>query len=167
MLQAEYKYTDYTGYSENYSENFYTKEPAKGKKVNPDRARKKKLLFKVIVLFFAYALVLVYLCVKGATLDYQIVQLEKEIHQIETENLRLEYLTENSCSLENVEKIAVAELGMRKPEAKIDLAVLEPEIKPSVPEKFEVNETDTGKITEKEKPFYRLYSNLSLLAAKK
>lgn len=164
MLQAGYKYEDYSYYSMNKEEIGY--KPVYESRVDLLRARKKKVLCKIIAVFFIYAVVLVYLCVKSAVLGYQIVDLEKEIHNIENENLRIQYLTENSCSLEMVEKIAVNELHMIKPDTKVDIAVLPTEVKVTAPERIASDEQDGKTGSQPEKPLYRLYANLAFLAEK-
>jgi cell division protein FtsL len=77
---------------------------------------KRVVVVKAAVLLFAYALVLVYLCIKSATLGYQIVDLEKQIDNLETSNKRIEYQIATETSLQRVEKVAVKELGMYKPD---------------------------------------------------
>lgn len=77
---------------------------------------KRLFVIKSAVLLFAYALVLVYLCIKSATLGYQIVELQKQIENLETANKRMEYRIASQTSLQRVEKVAVKELGMYKPD---------------------------------------------------
>lgn len=165
MIQAGYKYDYYSDYSiasegADYSKTFSSS------RADLVRAQKKKMLCKVIGVFFIYAVILVYLCVKSAVLGYQIVDLEKEIHNIENENLRIQYLTENSCSLEMVEKIAINELHMVKPEQEIDVAVLPAEVKVAPLKRMAAGEQTGEDKNGKEKPLYRLYSNLAFLADK-
>lgn len=165
MIQAGYKYETYSDYTVNKAEISHNFKSTVNK-ASILRAKKKKMLFKGIVVFFAYALVLVYLCVKSATLGYQIVNLEKDIHAVETENLRIKYLTENSCSLETVEKIAINELKMTKPDGRIDVALLSPEIKSVTPEKVESNRVEARENQPREKPLHKLYANMAFLATK-
>ena len=107
---------------------------------------------------FAYALVLVYLCIKGSTLGYQIVELEKDIQQLETANHRLEYSIAEKCSLGYVE-IAAQELGMEKAEQGITVAVL-PEIEPVI-----IDENNSGSSSQVgQNPLNKLYNNLLMLA---
>ncbi|SHG94653.1 hypothetical protein SAMN02745221_01328 [Thermosyntropha lipolytica DSM 11003] len=165
MIQAGYKYEYYSDYATNTEEAYYQK-PCYSSKANSLKAQKKKTLCKIIGIFFMYAVVLVYLCVKSAVLGYQIVELEKEIHNIENENLRIQYLTENSCSLEMVEKIASKELGMIKPDARMTVAALPVEVQVKAPERIALSEQNDGKGEKEEKPLYKLYSNLVFLADK-
>lgn len=166
MIQAGYKYETYLDYTVNQAEICHDLKSTTSK-ANILRVRRKKMVFKGIAAFFIYSVILVYLCVKSATLGYQIVSLEKDIHAVETENLRIRYLTENSCSLETVEKIAVTELKMIKPHDKINVALSPLEIKPVVSEKVENNRVGVEEIGQTEKPLYKLYANLAFLADKK
>lgn len=77
---------------------------------------KRLFVIKSAVLLFAYALVLVFLCIKSATLGYQIVGLQKQIENLETANKRMEYQIASQTSLQRVEEVAVKELGMSKPD---------------------------------------------------
>jgi len=88
------------------------------KKVN----NKKKLLVKTGGALFIYALFLVFLCVKAATMDYSIVQLENEIDELQTSNDRIEYQIAQMTSLERVETIARNELNMYKPYSSMNVA---------------------------------------------
>lgn len=81
-----------------------------------------KLLFKVGIAAFAYGLVLVFLCLKASTLGYQIVQLETDIHQLESSNQRLQYEIEKKVSLDYIENYALTQLGMDKAQELIKVA---------------------------------------------
>ena len=117
-----------------------------------------KIFVKAVVALFAYALILVYLCIKGATLGYQIVELEKDIQQLETANHRLEYSIAGKCSLGYVE-IAAQELGMEKANQGITVAVL-PEIEPVV-----IDDSNTGSSSQiGQNPLNKIYNNLLMLA---
>lgn len=148
-------------YSNNWdAESFYRPVPQVKKvrrtyrKSNP----KGKIFVKTGVALFAYALILVYLCIKGATLGYQIVELENEIQQLENANSRMEYSIAEKCSLGYIE-IAAQELGMEKADLGITVAVL-PEIEPII-----INENDNSTPSQVgQNPLNKLYNNLRLLA---
>jgi cell division protein FtsL len=148
-------------YSNNWdTESFYRPVPQVKKvrrtyrKSNP----KGKVFVKAAVALFAYALILVYLCIKGATLGYQIVELEKDIQQMETANQRLEYGIAEKCSLGYVE-IAAQELGMEKADQGITVAVL-PEVEPVI-----IDESHNGSSSQiGQNPLNKLYNNLLMLA---
>jgi cell division protein FtsL len=72
---------------------------------------------KTGIFLFGYALLLVFLCTKSAALGYQIVALQKDIHNLETDNKRVEYQIASQTSLQRVEAKAVKDLGMYKPDA--------------------------------------------------
>ena len=61
------------------------------------------MAIKLSVIVFAYALLLVYLCIKSATLGYEIVGLENEINKLNTENNRMEYAIAQNSSLNIIE----------------------------------------------------------------
>ncbi len=90
------------------------------KKVNSS----KKLLGKLGIALFLYGLFLVFLCIKSATLGYQIVELEKDISALQTANYRVEYQIAQMTSLQRVEEVALNELNMFKPDSNINVAVL-------------------------------------------
>lgn len=81
------------------------------KKVN----LKRKLYIKCAFLGFGYAMLLVTLCIKSATLGYQIEKLETDIQNLETANHRLDYQIAAKTSLNRVEWFAASQLGMYKP----------------------------------------------------
>ena len=149
-------------YSNNWdTESFFRPVPQVKKvrrtyrKSNP----KGKMVFKAAVALFVYALILVYLCIKGAVLGYQIVALENDIQELETVNRRLEYSVAQKCYLDYVEAAAL-QLGMEKASQGIAVAVL-PDIEPVT-----INEnTETPSQAEKN-PLNKLYSNLLMLAQK-
>lgn len=85
--------------------------------------RKRKLYLKASLVVFVYALLLVALCMKSATLGYEIGQLEQEIQGMTTANQRLEYQIAEKSSLAYVEQAAVNQLGMYKPDAKTSIAM--------------------------------------------
>ncbi len=78
------------------------------KQVNP----RKAVLVKIAVLLFAYAVLIVFLCIKSATLGYQIVTLQNDIAKTEVMNRKLEYSIAAQTSLKRVEWLASTQLGM-------------------------------------------------------
>lgn len=122
------------------------------RKSNP----KGKFFVKATAALFAYALILVYLCIKGATLGYQIVALENEIQQLETSNRRIEYSIAEKCSLDYVEAAAL-HLGMEKASQSIAVAVL--------PEPVVITENNNGSPSQaEENTLNKLYNNILMLA---
>ena len=81
------------------------------KKVNQGR----KILIIGGSLLMVYALFLVFLCIKSATLSYQINSLETDVAQLETTQNRIEYQISEAKSLDRVQKIAEEQMGMTKP----------------------------------------------------
>lgn len=124
---------------------------------------KRKLYFKSTAIVFGYALILVFLCIKSATLGYQIEQLQKDVQNIETANHRLEYQIAEKSSLARVEQVAVAQLGMYKPDVKTSIAM-------SVPtEPVQVAGTSTTTTTTADKNLSqqllnKMFASLSYLA---
>ena len=97
--------------------------PQRIKKTVYKTNNKRKLYIKCAAVVFGYALILVFLCMKSAALGYQIEQLQQEVLSMENANLRLEYQIAEQSSLARVEQVAVAELGMYKPDAKVSMAM--------------------------------------------
>jgi len=121
---------------------------------------RSKLFVKMGLFAFVYAVVLVYLCIKGASLGYQIVSLEKEIADLETDNKRMEYRIAQVNSLDRIEALATTQLGMIKPQQAVAVAAIK-----TVPEIEEGNQTIPTLQAER-KPLDRIYSNLVKLAQK-
>lgn len=120
---------------------------------------RKKFFVTTGFLLFVYALILVYLCIKGATLGYQIVELENQINQIETDNHRIEYNISRQSSLSRIEQVAVTELGMHKPLEQIAVAAVNTKkVQPLDVEQEVVAEQS------QEKPLRKLYASLVQLA---
>lgn len=112
MNQASYNYsTDWEATSSKPEISVRTARKTY-KKVNS----KRKFVIKAGVALFLYALALVFFCIKSAALGYQIVALENNIQQIETSNKQMEYQIAQKSALPRIEKIAVKDLGMYKPE---------------------------------------------------
>ena len=84
---------------------------------------KRKLCFRIAAIVFGYAFLLVFLCIKSATLGYQIEKLQGDIQDLSTNNQRIEYQIAEQSSLSRVEKIAETELGMIKPDDKSTIAM--------------------------------------------
>lgn len=147
-------------YSNNWNtESFYRPVPQVKKvrrtyrKSNP----KGKVVLKAAVALFVYALILVFLCIKGAVLGYQIVALENDIQRLETDNRRIEYSVAQKCSLDYIEA-AAQQLGMEKASQGIAVAVL-PDFEPVT-----IDENTEIPAQAEKSPLNKLYSNLLMLA---
>lgn len=128
------------------------------KKVNG----KRKFVLKIAALAFIYALILVFICIKSATLGYQIISLEQDIKGYEASNNRLQYSIQENSSLDKIELMAVNDLGMNKPDNHMIVALSSNNS--SLETENLVNEINISVI--EEKPLYKLYSNLLILAEK-
>lgn len=84
---------------------------------------RRKLIIKGAALVISYAFLLVFLCIKSATLGYQIGNLEQQVKDLETANNRLDYQISEKTSLGRVEWVAVTQLGMSKADQKTSLAL--------------------------------------------
>jgi len=118
----------------------------------------RKILVKVGMLLFAYAVLLVFLCAKSASLGYEIENLNKDISKLTTANHRLEYQIARYSSLSRIEKIAVAELGMQRADLKHSIAVKAE----SKPVQVASRQQETANLSER--PLYKIYTSLSHLA---
>ncbi len=126
-------------------------------KVNNQR----KFFIKAGFILFSTALLLVFLCIKSATLGYQIEQLETDIQNLETANYRLDYQIAEKSSLARVEQIATTQLGMYKPDSTTAIAMeakTEPVQVASAPAAPADNENISQKL------LHKMYSSLSRLA---
>lgn len=122
---------------------------------------KRAFVIKTGIILFAYALLLVYLCIKSATLGYQIVDLQKQINTLETDNKRIEYQIANATSLERVEEYAVKELGMCKPEADSMLQIAaRPEITRAADSTHNLSQEQT---TTANKPLAKFYQTIAVM----
>lgn len=131
MLEArQYKYQEELIVKKNEPQKNITKREKRKKILRPDA----KFYVKSVLTIFILALLLVYVCIKSATLGYEIVQLEKEIHTLETENQRLVYDIAEKSSLERIELIAIEELGMHKPSLNSNVTIA------ALPEKVSLSE---------------------------
>lgn len=90
--------------------NYQTEVKRTDNKVKIGRA----FVVKTSLFLFAYALLLVYLCIKSSTLGYQIVKLEDNIASLDTANHSLEYSIAQQTSLDRIEVIATRDLGMHQ-----------------------------------------------------
>ncbi|MGI6452920.1 MAG: hypothetical protein ACOX0E_05555 [Syntrophomonadaceae bacterium] len=123
----------------------------------------KAILFKAAVFLFIYAVLLVTLCVKGATLGYQIVALQQDVNNLQSVNLRLQYQIGASSSLERIEQIATAELGMVKANESFEYVC---QLATATGEYEREGQQVTDRLVEKEeKPMEKIFSNLMLLAS--
>jgi len=122
---------------------------------------KRKIYIKSAFMVFGYSLLLVFLCIKSATLGYQIENLEQDIQGLETANHRLEFQIAEKSSLDRVERIAVTQLGMTKPDAKSSLAM---EVKSEPIQVASVSPVTTDDQNISEKLLNKMFSSLSRLA---
>lgn len=162
MVQAGYDY------SRHWEEPVVNRQPQvrRVKKTYKVVNFKRKMLVKFVIFAFVYALILVYLCIKSATLGYQIVALEKELENYEAANARLQYAIQEACSLEKVEQIAMNELGMYKPDKHLVIAYSAPMVAIQDNEENDNQEINNVALESQDKPLYKLYTNLLLLAEK-
>lgn len=120
----------------------------------------RKLMVKSGVGVFLYAVLLVFLCAKSASLGYEIEGLNKDINKLETENNRLEYQISQKSSLSRVEKLAASTLGMEKLDLNNSIA-MEVQSQPiTIADQADKNENNTIS----QKPLYKIYTSLSHLA---
>lgn len=126
------------------------------KKVNQHR----KIMIKCGFVMFAYAVLLVFLCSKSASLGYDIENLNKEINALETANHRLEFQIAQGSDLSRVEQLACSQLGMQKAEMTNSLAM---EIKPE-PVQVADNSVDSTSKSISQNPLHKIYNSLSHLA---
>lgn len=129
------------------------------KKVNG----KRKFVLKLIALAFIYGLILVYICIKSATLGYQIIALEQDIKGYEASNNKLQYYIQENCSLDKIELMAINDLGMNRPNSHLAVA-LSNNYNTTTEAVNQTDEIDISVV--EEKPLYKLYSNLLILAEK-
>ena len=118
----------------------------------------RKILVKCGLLVFAYAVLLVFLCAKSASLGYDIDNLNKDISKITTANNRVEYQIAQQSSLARIEKIATSELGMQRVDLKNSIAMQ------VAPQPIRVASQPTAATNISEKPLYKIYTSLSHLA---
>jgi len=121
----------------------------------------RSLVVKTSVFLFAYALLLVYLCIKSSTLGYQIVNLENKIVSLETANHSLECSIARQTSLRRIELIATKDLGMHRSVAAVAVCM-------DVPNPVNVADNHTVSQTGQAEngTLQNLYKNLRRLANK-
>ena len=159
MVQAGY---DYSRWERPYAPEPTREERRISRKTAINRNVKKNVMIKLSFVVFAYAFLLVYLCIKSATLGYEIVGLENEINRISTENNRLEYAIAQNSSLDIIEQKAITQLGMIIPSTEMGYAVaavnepVAPALKAGV----------VSNTAAEEKPLARLYASIMLLTGK-
>jgi len=123
--------------------------------------QKRKMFIKTAFTLFGFALLLVLLSIKSATLGYQIEKLDVDIQNLETANHRLEFQIAEKSSLERVERVAVANLGMYKPDTKTSIA-MDVQAEPVQVANATATTTDNKNISQK--LLNKMYSSLSRLA---
>jgi len=117
----------------------------------------RKIVVKCGLLLFGYAILLVFLCAKSASLGYEIENLNKDINKLTTANHRLEYQIASFSSLSRIEKIAVTELGMQRADLNNSIAVKVESQPIQVASRKETTNLS-------EKPLHKIYTSLSHLA---
>jgi len=123
----------------------------------------RSLLVKTILFLFAYALLLVYLCIKSSTLGYQIVGLENDIASLETANHSLECSIAQQTSLKRVEMIATRDLGMHRSNAVAATVCMDVPIQVNVAD----NSNMASQVAQSENgTLLNIYKNLRRLAIK-
>lgn len=164
MVQAGY---DYSNWDYQYIPEPTRNEKRIQKKRKVSKNTRKNVIFKISIIAFAYALLLVYLCIKSATLGYEIVSLENEIQRMETSNKRMEYAIAQKTSLDIIEKRAIEELGMLSPGSEMSyaVAVVIPMEKEDMSDTTPPNAAASDNIND-EKPLEKLYASLMLLTEK-
>lgn len=154
MQQAAYKHQDM--WQEKVE--LPVSEPRKKTVIKPAVNQHRKILVKGGLLLFAYAVLLVFLCAKSASLGYDIDRLNKDIDKLNTANHRMEYQIAQLSSLSRIEKIATTQLGMQIPDLKKSIAVK------VEPQPIQVASSQKEKTNLSEKPLYKIYTSLSHLA---
>lgn len=162
MLQAGYNYAKVLDAESILEANIRVRKVKRTlKTVNCRRG----LLVKCTVLIFAFALLVVYLCIKTSTLGYQIVSLEKDINNLETANQRMAYEIAEKSSLQRIEQIATSKLGMNKPEMDGAFTVMVP---PKDVQQVKLAREEQSKTTDLpgQKSLQKIYASLTRLAAR-
>ncbi|MGE5390590.1 MAG: hypothetical protein ACM3PE_05940 [Deltaproteobacteria bacterium] len=121
----------------------------------------RSLVIKTILFLFAYALLLVYLCIKSSTLGYQIVSLENGIASLETANHSLECSIAQQTSLKRIEMIATRDLGMHRSDTTATVCMNVPNLV-----KVADNNTATQAAQAQNGTLQNIYKNLRRLAIK-
>ena len=146
------------------SNNPYLESAPTVKRIKRTTTRKVNTFRKTIitagVVLFAYSFLLVFLCIKSASLGYQINSLENDIKKLENANRAIEYQIARKTSLENVEKVAVNDLGMIKPDMNTAVIVATP----SKPVEVAVQDSRGAAQSTAHSPLRHLYQNIYKLA---
>ncbi|HPF21063.1 MAG TPA: cell division protein FtsL [Syntrophomonas sp.] len=154
MQQVAYKYAD----SWQEKVELPVIEPRIRKVVKTKSNQHRKIMVKAGLFMFGYAVLLVFLCAKSASLGYDIEGLNRDVSKLTTANHRLEYQIASYSSLSRIEKIAVSELGMQRAELQNSIAV---KVEPK-PVQVAVREQETTNLSERS--LYKIYTSLSHLA---
>lgn len=125
---------------------------------------KRKLYIKSACMVFGYALILVFLCMKSATLGYQIEKLEVDVQNLETANHRLDYQIAEKSSLNRVEWVAVSQLGMYKPNSRDSKASVAMAVKTEPIKVASTSAISREPESISQRLFNRMFSSLSRLA---
>ena len=155
MQQVAYKYKN------TWQEQVDSPDELRARKVvrtTRQHNQHRKILVKCGLLVFAYAVLLVFLCAKSASLGYDIDNLNKDISKITTANNRVEYQIAQQSSLARIEKIATSELGMQRVDLKNSIAMQVD------PQPIKVASQPTAATNMSQKPLYKIYTSLSRLA---
>ncbi|ABI68139.1 hypothetical protein [Syntrophomonas wolfei] len=125
---------------------------------------KKTWLLKGGLFFFAWAILIVFLCITVSTMGYQIVGLEKDIERLQASNQRIEYEIAQKSSLDRIELLATKDLGMVKAEEDLNFAVVIPSERrgETAVKQDSVNVANR----DQEKALKKIYDNLIRLAAR-
>ncbi|WP_054694535.1 hypothetical protein [Syntrophomonas palmitatica] len=148
---------DFHNPAANVNDRQYRRVKKKYKQVNPHKA----LLVRVSVFLFAYGLLIVFLCIKSATLGYQIVQLQNDIAKTEAANHKLEYSIAQQTSLKRVEMIASTQLGMYPAKNQFQFTIEAPPKMQVAGRNLAAQPVEMG-----DKTLRSIYKNLRILAQK-
>ncbi|MGE5371783.1 MAG: hypothetical protein ACM3QZ_07355 [Solirubrobacterales bacterium] len=81
------------------------------------KVNRPRLVANVLLFLFSFSLLAVFVDSQSSLMGFRMVQLKKEIGQLETENKRLEFTAANLSSLERIQRVAETQLKMCKPQA--------------------------------------------------
>lgn len=158
MVQAGY---DYSNWEYQYIPETTREDRRVQKKKRVKSNSRKNFFLKFSIIALAYAFLLVYLCIRSATLGYEIVNLEKEIQGMETANQRMEYAIAQKTSLDVIEKRATQELSMFSPGSEMSYAVAATAAITDIASAEKMTADPAG-----EKPLEKLYAGIMLLTEK-
>ncbi|MEN6350656.1 MAG: cell division protein FtsL [Syntrophomonas sp.] len=160
MLQAGYDYARVWDPEPVYEADIQVRKVRRTlKKVNC----RSSLFLKFALCIFAFAILVVYLCIKTSTLGYQIVALQNDIDKLETSNKRMEYEIAQKSSLQRIEQVATNQLGMFKPGTDVSFTMMVPA---KSEQQVKVAKEEGGK-TEGlgEKSLHKIYVSLTRMVA--